>query len=203
MKQIFTFIAIAALWVSCSTQPMKSVENLKTAITGESNASAKYAKFAEQAQADSLFMIAKLFEATSKAEAIHAASHVAALAKCGVNDFTPVIEEIVLGTTLENLVSAKAGEDAEVGTMYPEFIAVATEEGANDAVQSFEWSLAAEKTHSAFYSQAIDVVSADSTGSNFTVSLAICPKCGVAFDSKAMGEGCDVCGVPSDKFLLF
>ncbi|MCX6267640.1 MAG: hypothetical protein NTW16_09825 [Bacteroidetes bacterium] len=61
----------------------KTIENLKAAFKGESTASAKYAAYAIQAAKDGLPQIATMFEATSRAEKIHAANHQAVLTKMG------------------------------------------------------------------------------------------------------------------------
>ena len=61
----------------------KTIANLKAAFKGESTASAKYAAFAIQAGKEGFSKVATMFEATSKAEQIHAANHQAVLEKMG------------------------------------------------------------------------------------------------------------------------
>src|SRR5665647_1635169 len=123
MKRIFLFASISLLvMASCSQQkPVKTIENLKAGIKGETTASAKYAAFAEKARAEGLDTVAKLFDAASKAESIHAANHLKVLEGLGekMEEFKPEFE---VKTTAENLQAAIDGESYEVTTMYPQFI---------------------------------------------------------------------------------
>ena len=56
-----------------------TVQNLKSAINGESTASAKYAAFSQKAKEEGFMSVSKLFEATSKSEATHAKNHMKVL----------------------------------------------------------------------------------------------------------------------------
>ena len=80
-------------------------ENLDTAFSGESQAYQKYAAFAKKAEKDGLSNIAQLFRTTAEAERIHAEGHLKAMDK--------------IGSTLENLEAAIAGETYEHEDMYP------------------------------------------------------------------------------------
>ena len=84
----------AGLIFGCAPKPVKTVENLKAAYNGESTASAKYAAFAEKARAEGFDTVAVMFQATSKAEAIHAANHLKVLVKLGVKLDGPQIRYI-------------------------------------------------------------------------------------------------------------
>lgn len=132
----------------------KTIENLKAAITGESTASATYAAYAAKAAQEGQPLIQKLFEAASKAESVHAANHNKVLEKLGAT-MDPIDIQIHVGTTAENLKAAIAGETHEFESMYPEFIAVAEEEGQKAAVRSFTWATEAEKEHADFYAAAL------------------------------------------------
>ena len=56
-----------------TTEVGTTLDNLKAAVTGETGASAKYAAFAEAAEAAGYTQIARLFRATSEAEQVHIA----------------------------------------------------------------------------------------------------------------------------------
>ena len=86
--------------VSSGAAPDKTIVNLKDAFKGETTASAKYAAYAEQAKKEGFLSIATMFEATSKAEAIHAENHKKVLVTLGqkVDPFTPVF---TVHTTME------------------------------------------------------------------------------------------------------
>ena len=83
----------------------KTIKNLIDGIIGESTAGATYAAFAAQAAREGYPEIQKMFEATSKAESIHAANHARVLKKLG-GELPKFKIEIEVGTTLENLAAA-------------------------------------------------------------------------------------------------
>lgn len=96
------------------------ISDIKTAniVNG---ASAKYAAYSKKAKEEGFLKIAKLFEATSNSEKIHANNHIAVLEKLGVKaeEVQPKFE---VKSTKENLNDAIAGESYEMTTMYPGFI---------------------------------------------------------------------------------
>lgn len=202
MKKILLMVAAVALLVSCASTPVKTIENLKAAATGESNASAAYAKFAEQAAVDSMFYVAAMFKATSAAEAVHAKNHLAVLKELGV-EFTPEIAEVVVGTTLENLAKAKEGEDYELTVMYPGFIEVAVTEKAEKAKNSFNWAMVAEGKHSSFYDAAINAINVDGTDMNLVSEWVVCPVCGDTYRKSDLAAACELCGTSGEQFMMF
>ena len=183
-------------------QPVKSIENLTAAFNGESTASAKYAKFAQKAREEGFDTIAVMFEATSKAEAVHAGNHKKALEKYGATVGDPVIGEFVVATTAENLADAIKGESYEIATMYPDFIAAAETEGAKDAKKSFTWALDTEKKHEEFYQRALAAL-IDGGESSLPVQWFVCPVCGNTYDAPSMKEECDFCRTKKEKFFVF
>ena len=123
----------------------KTIENLKAAITGESTASATYAAYAAKAaQEGPLFR--NCFEAASRRITPPTTTR---FWKSWEQQWSPSISRSV-GTTAENLKAAIAGETHMIESMYPEFIAVAEEEGQKAAVRSFTWATEAEKEHADF-----------------------------------------------------
>ncbi len=178
-----------------------TIENLKTAIIGESTAAAMYAAFASKAAQEGYMNISRLFEATSKAERIHAANHTKALVKMGGE---PLHYEIAIkvGTTAENLREAAAGETYEFSTMYPPMIETAREEGAKDALRSMTWACEVEIHHERLYAAALAALEAGEEKS-LSASYWVCPTCGDTFSSLDGVERCPVCNVPAEKFIKF
>jgi rubrerythrin len=179
----------------------KTLANLKTAYIGETTASAKYAAFAEQAKKEGFAQIAIMFQATSKAEYIHALNHKTVIEKLGgkVEAFTPQFE---VKTTKENLDAAISGENYEVSTMYPGFIASAKEEGANDAVKSFRWAMETEKRHSLMYGNTQSALAKNDVKS-LSKLYWVCPKCGNTYDQAKPEDKCAFCYTSRDKFIRF
>ncbi len=77
-------LAVAIASVNGCKKQDTTLDNLKKAITGETTASAKYAAYAQKAKEEKLDSIARLFEAASKAEAIHAKKHTEVLESMGM-----------------------------------------------------------------------------------------------------------------------
>ncbi len=200
---LILLISVISFLTGCGTKkPVKSIEALKEVYNGESTASAKYAKFAEKAREEGFDTLSVMFEATSKAEAIHAENHKKALLKLGDSVGAPVIGEFIVLSTAENLADAIKGETYEINSMYPGFIVTAEAEQAVDAKKSFTWALDTEKKHLQFYQKALDAIN---TGSEKTLSIAwsVCPVCGNTYESATLPEACDFCMTPKDKFISF
>ena len=197
---VFTFIALFALMGCTQTKPVKTIENLKAGIKGETTASAKYAAFALKAREEGNDTIAKLFDAASKAEAIHAANHRKVLEELGekMDEFTPEFE---VKTTAENLQAAIEGESYEVTTMYPQFIADAENENVTNAVKSFRWASDTEKKHQQFYKNTLQALNTKAENT-LPFVYAVCPVCGNTYDKANMDEDCAFCMTPSDKFII-
>ena len=206
MKRINYFIAslITVATVSCSSgKPEKTIENLKAAITGESNASATYQAYSAKAAQEGYANIAKMFAAASAAEAIHVKNHNAVLSKLGEEAFTPIVATPIVSSTAENIEAAIEGEKYEYTVMYPGFITTAKTEKCDEAIPSFTWANDAEAVHAKLYTQTLDILK--TTGSDATVAQVwhTCPKCGNLFNTVEGLSGCPFCGVKPASFLKF
>ena len=201
MRTIFLFaiVVLVALTGCNQAKPVKTIENLKAGIKGETTASAKYAAFSQKAKEEGHEAIAKLFAAASKAEEIHAGNHRKVLEGLGVkmDDFKPEFE---VKTTAENLQAAIDGEGYEVSTMYPQFLADAKAEKADKAERSFNWAFDTEKKHHAYYVKALEALKA-ATENNLPVEYAVCQVCGNTYDKVTIDEKCAFCQTPKEKFL--
>ena len=201
MKKILfiTSIALFAL-MGCKQSTLKTIENLKAGIKGETTASAKYAAFARKAREEGNDTIAKLFDAASKSESIHAANHLKVLEGLGekMDEFSP---EFDVKTTAENLQAAIDGEAYEVNTMYPKFLADAESEKVLDATKSFTWASETEKKHQQFYTDALQALNMKKENT-LPFDYAVCPVCGNTYDKANMDAECAFCGTPSERFII-
>lgn len=205
MKRVTFFLSallIAVSMISCSKKPVKSIENLKAAYNGESTASAKYAQFAAKAAEEGFDTIAKMFLATSKAEAVHADNHKKVLEKLGEKVEAPSLGTFEVKTTAENLADAINGESYEVETMYPGFMAVADSENCADAKKSFTWAFDTEKKHQTFYKKALETITAG-TETGLALEWYVCPVCGNTYDAATVKPECDFCQTKQEKFFKF
>jgi rubrerythrin len=163
----------------------KTVDNLKTAFAGESQANRKYLAFAKKADDEGFPMIARLFRAAAAAETVHAHNHLKAMD--GVQ------------STGDNLKAAIAGENYEVVSMYPPMLAEAeaNAEGDKRAARSFKWALEVEKVHEALYRTASELFAKGKDAPQ--VEYYVCPICGYTHEGPMEGR-CPVCNSPGDKF---
>ena len=79
-------LALAAVSANGCKKAGTTLDNLKAAIVGETTASAKYAAYAQKAREEKFEAIAMLFQAASKAEAIHANKHTEVLGAMGIRE---------------------------------------------------------------------------------------------------------------------
>lgn len=131
----------------------KTVENLKAGFAGESQANRRYLYFAQKADEEGYQEVAATFRSTADGETAHAFGHMKYLKDVG----DPVTGEPI-GTTVQNLKSAIAGETYEYTQMYPGFAKTAREEGFEDIAHWFEILSKAEKSHAKKYEDTLSAV---------------------------------------------
>lgn len=198
---LFVIAGLLLVFTSCNqSKPIKTIENLKAGIKGETTASAKYIAFAQKAREEGNDTIAKLFDAASKAEAIHAENHTKVLESLGekMEEFKPEFE---VKTTAENLQAAIDGETYESTTMYPNFLADAKAEKVEKAEKSFTWAFDTEKKHMQFYSDALQALKSN-TVNVLPFTYAVCPVCGNTYDNAKVDEKCAFCQTSKEKFII-
>jgi len=200
MKRVFhttiLFVAVVAVFVSCSDKHENTIANLKVAITRETNASKTYEAFAAKATEEGYRNISNMFRAVAAAEAIHIDNHNNVLKKLGEPEFMPAAETPSVNSTEENIQAAINGEDNEYTVIYPGFIATAKKENCKDAVSSFTWANLAEKNHSEQFSEALKILR--TTGDRSTPSKwFVCAQCGGIF--KISFTKCLICKADTDR----
>src|SRR6056297_3347692 len=121
-------------------------KNLLTAFAGESQARNRYTYFASAAKKEGYVQIADIFEETANQEKEHAKRFFKFL-EGGEVEVAAAFPAGVVGTTLENLKAAAAGENYEYTEMYPGFAKVAREEGFEAVAMVFDMVSVAEKQH--------------------------------------------------------
>jgi rubrerythrin len=171
-----------------------TLENLQAAYNGESNAAAKYAEFAKQADKDGYAGVASLFRAAAKAEQVHAAKHAAVITSLGGTP-TAKIELPPVKSTKENLEVAIAGETYERDAMYPQFIGKAKSDRNKGAIESFNYAKTAEAEHATLYAEALKNLDAWKT----KITFYVCTVCGYTVREMPK-EKCVSCFAPKDKY---
>jgi len=163
---------------------MATMDNVKEAFAGESQANRKYLAFAKQAEADGFPQIARLFRAAAEAETVHAHAHLRVMG--GVK------------STAVNLQTAIDGEAAEFTQMYPKFVIEAEAEGNKAALLAFKHAMAVEKIHHNLYSAALKALQG---GKDLPATpMYVCPVCGYTVAGGAPDK-CPICGAPQKAFM--
>jgi rubrerythrin len=109
----------------------------------------------------------------------------------------------VIGSTLENLQEAAAGEKYENTTMYPQFAEIARQESFPEIAAIFEAIGKAEIHHEQRYLKLIDNIKG---GRVFTREEAVtwrCRNCGYLHEGKEALALCPSCAHPQAHFELF
>lgn len=132
----------------------KSLDNLKEAFAGESQANRRYLYFARQADIEGYPDMGGLFRDTSEAETGHAFGHLDFLKEVG-----DPVTNIPIGTTEKNLKSAVEGETYEYTEMYPGFAKTARDEGLEELSEWFETLAKAEKSHAGRFNKGLQTIS--------------------------------------------
>ena len=134
-----------------SLSESKTMENLKAAFAGESQANRRYLYFAQKADVEGAPDVAAVFRSTAEGETGHAHGHLEYLEEVG----DPATGE-PMGETEDNLKSAIAGETHEYTDMYPGMAKTAREEGFDEIADWFETLAKAEKSHAGKFQRTLD-----------------------------------------------
>ncbi|MCL2531341.1 MAG: rubrerythrin family protein [Oscillospiraceae bacterium] len=169
----------------------KTEQNLRDAFAGESQARNMYTYFASKAKKDGFVEISQIFEATANNEKEHAKIWFKLLQEGGE-----------IGTTLDNLLSAAAGEHHETAEMYPTMAKEAREEGFEAIAVLFDQVGAIEKHHEMRYRKLAEQVK---NGTVFTSEDANtaweCGNCGHVHVGAEAVNTCPVCRHPKAYFF--
>ena len=184
-----------------SLKGSKTEQNLLTAFIGESQARNKYTYFSSVAKKEGYVQISAIFEETANQEKEHAKRLFKLLegGDCAVAASFPAG---VIGTTLENLAAAAAGEDYETTTMYPEFAKTAEEEGFAEAAGVCRSIAVAEERHRDRYQALIKNVETDQVFKRETPQRWVCRNCGYVHEGPEAPGTCPACVHPQAQFEI-
>ncbi len=167
-------------------------KNILTAFAGESQARNRYTYFASQAKKDGFVQISAIFEETANQEKEHA-KRLFKLLEGGEAQVSATFPAGVIGTTLENLQEAAAGENYEHTTMYPDFAKTATEEGFINIAAIFMAIAVAEKQHEKRYKDLAANIVAGRVFKRETKVTWRCRNCGYLHEGDEVVEECPAC----------
>ncbi len=130
-----------------------TLQNLKDAFAGESQANRRYLYFAQKADVEGENDVAAVFRSTAEGETGHAHGHLEYMESVG-----DPATGLPIGTTKDNLAAAIAGETYEYTDMYPGMAATARHEGFDEIADWFETLAKAERSHANRFQKALDSV---------------------------------------------
>lgn len=187
--------------MSKSIKGTQTEKNLLLAFAGESRARNQYTYFAGAAKKEGLVQIATIFEETANQEKEHAKRFFKFL-EGGEVEITETVSAGIIGTTLENLRAAAAGEDYEWEEMYPAFAKVAKEEGFGKIAAAFQAISVAERHHNKRFKAFADNLEAGKVFKKDEKVVWRCRNCGYIHESKEAPKECPACIHPQAHFEL-
>ena len=167
-----------------SVKGTKTEQNLLKSFAGESQARTRYTFFASKAKKEGFEQIAGVFAETADQEKEHAERFFKFL-EGGMLEITASYPAGKIGTTMENLIEAAAGENEEWSELYTTFAKVAEEEGFPVIAAVF---------------RNIATVEAGNVFSREEEIEWQCRNCGYVHKGKTAPESCPACAHPQAYF---
>ena len=162
--------------------------NLKEAFAGESQARNKYTYFASAAKKEGYEQIAAIFAETAEQEKEHAKLHLQTLGG--------------IGSTIDNLKAAAAGENEETTDMYPRMAREARQEGFEEIARVLEGIGRIEKEHRDRYQKLLANVQSGQVFQRAEKGKWRCRNCGFVVETTGAPKQCPVCKHPQAYFEL-
>lgn len=176
-------------------------KNLLKSFAGESQARNRYTYFASKAKKEGYEQIAAIFEETANQEKEHAKRFFKFLEGGDV-----VIEAMfpagTIGTTVENLAAAAAGEEEEWSKAYPAMAETAEKEGFPEIAAVWRAVSVAEKFHGDRYAALKENVEKGEVFDKVGENEWRCRNCGFVIKSKSAPMTCPACAHPQSYFEL-
>lgn len=187
--------------MSKSIKGTETEKNLLKSFAGESQARNRYNYFAGVAKKEGLVQIFNIFEETANQEKEHAKRFFKFL-EGGDLEITAAYPAGKIGTTLENLRAAAAGEEHEWTTLYPEFAKVARAEGFNEIAVAYEAISISEKQHDKRYRDLANNLEAGKVFKRNGKVVWRCQNCGYIHEAEEALVMCPACLHPQAHFEL-
>lgn len=182
-----------------SVKGTRTEQNLLKSFAGESQARSRYTFFASVAKKEGYEQISGVFMETAEQEKEHAKRFFKFL-EGGMVEITASYPAGKIGTTMENLAAAAAGENEEWAEMYPEFAAIAEEEGFPAIAAVFRNVATVEEQHEIRYRKLLAHVEAGDVFSRDEEIFWQCRNCGYVHKGKTAPESCPACAHPQAFF---
>lgn len=184
-----------------SIKGTKTEKNLLTSFAGESQARMRYTYFASAAKKEGYEQISAIFTETADQEKEHAKRMFKWL-EGGKVEITASYPAGVIGSTLENLKAAAAGENEEWSMDYPKFADIADEEGFPAIAKMYREIAIAEKGHEERYLAFVKNIEEGKVFKKDTEVVWQCRNCGYLYVGMEAPEICPACLHPQAFFEI-
>ncbi|NOY75026.1 MAG: rubrerythrin family protein [Kiritimatiellaeota bacterium] len=186
---------------------MKSVKgteterNLLKSFAGESQARTRYDYFASKAKKEGFEQISGIFSETAGNEKEHAKRFFKFLSG-GEVEITAAYPAGVIGSTLDNLKAAAAGENEEHTKLYPEFAETAKKEGFDEIAAAYAMIAKVEAEHEKRFAKLADNLESGSVFKKSSVARWKCRNCGYVHEGDSAPMKCPACLHPRAYFEI-
>ncbi len=184
-----------------SIKGTRTEKNLLASFAGESQARNRYTFFASQAKKEGYEQIAEIFLETAENEKEHAKRFFKFL-EGGMVEIQAAYPAGVIGSTLENLKAAAAGENEEHTKLYPEAAKIAEEEGFKEIAIVFRKIAEVEKEHEKRYLKLVQNIEKGQVFKKDKVVRWKCRNCGYVHEGNSAPEKCPACLHPQSYFEI-
>ena len=184
-----------------SVKGTQTEKNLLTSFAGESQARMRYTYFASAAKKEGYEQISAIFTETADQEKEHA-KRMFKFLEGGMVEITASYPAGVIGTTLENLKEAAAGEHEEWSLDYPHFADVAEQEGFPAIAAMYRNIAKAEKGHEERYQAFVDNIESNKVFAKDEEVLWQCRNCGFIYEGTEAPQVCPACLHPQAYFEI-
>lgn len=161
----------------------------------------RYTYFASVAKKEGYEQIAAIFTETADQEKEHAKRMFKYL-EGGMVEITASFPAGVIGTTLENLKAAAAGENEEWTELYPHFAEVAQKEGFPEIAAMYRMISIAEKAHEDRYRKFVENIESSKVFKKDGKVLWQCRNCGFIIEAEEAPKMCPACLHPQAYFEM-
>ena len=183
----------------------KTLQNLTKAFIGESQARNRYTFYASKAKKEGYEQIAEIFKITADNEKEHAKrlfEHIQQIKKGAKEIIVEAAAPTTLGTTIENIKSAIAGENYEYTKMYPQFAKDALDEKLPAIAKRLKAIAVAEKHHEERYKKILAVLTSKTVFKKKKNTEWLCRECGYVHKGKSAPSVCPSCDHPRSFYQL-
>jgi rubrerythrin len=189
-----------------SVKGTQTEKNLLAAFAGESQARNRYTFSASKAKKEGYIQVAEIFTETANQEREHAKRFFTYLegGEVEIQAGYPAgfAGEEAVGSTLENLKHAAAGEHFEWTELYTSFAETAREEGFPQIAAQFDAVCVAEKQHEKRYNALAANIESGKVFKRGEETVWACINCGYIFTGAEPPKMCPACKHPQGYFEL-